>query len=374
MIIAAFTMTLSSKCVVKKDLKTTIYDQFAGDTKTLFKVWHLLNEKTYDYNTEQGIKKYITFKKNLKIINEHNLTDSSYKKGLNHLTDMTEEEVKEFYGLKPITLNDIKNNLRSLRAVSLDDFNEDEEELMPINAPVRGDVSEHIHVPVNHLDNMRPIRNQGQCGSCWAYTTLAVMEGSYNKQYDPDLTDWWSTQQSVDCDAGNGGCNGGWFYNAFNFYKSNDFIPDAAYSYKGAKGPTCRNKETGMKHSKVKVASFDYCYSCQGSATNQAKFNTMLQAGPMGVAVDANAHWFSYSNGILDCACSSGINHAVTCIGYGETAEDECNKGGKYFIVRNSWGTGWGEQGYVRVAHKDTNSNSCNIENYAFGNVKFKTG
>jgi KDEL-tailed cysteine endopeptidase len=351
--------TITLKCDATKSIADQVYDQYSSNTKTLFKVWHFVQQKSYDYNTIEGINKYRTFKANLKTINEHNASNSSYKKGLNHLSDMTGEEVRTFYNIKAITPTEMRANLRSLKAISLDDYNEDERE---IRVP---SVRATKHDLVDHSANMLPVRNQQNCGSCWAFTTQAVLEGCYQKWNVP-LKEWFSTQQSVDCDANNGGCNGGWFSNAILYFQDSALTYESSYAYTATKGQCRYNANSNTKIRVVGLASYQRGYS------NLADFDVLLKKGPVAVAVDANDNWYSYKSGIFNGQCSSGVNHAVTLIGYGKTDADECNEGGEYFVIRNSWGSGWGEKGMMRIKNDENNSFSCNVEKYAYQPTAFK--
>ncbi len=319
-------------------------------TKVLFKAWHFVFHKEYDYNTELGIKKYRTFKANYKIIIEHNRTSRSWLMGLNHLSDMTDTEVKEYYNLRPMNMEDISRNLRDSNRYRLDDSNEHS-------------VGEDFPV-CDHREAMRPVRNQGSCGSCWAFTTQAVLEGNFNLQHEK-IADWFSTQLSVDCDTGNNGCGGGWYNNAFKFFTSTSLVYEKGYPYT-AKKATCRYKVGMEGDTGVKIEGLKEWRKGQSAAD----YGAMLKRGPVAVAVDANNDWFKYQSGIFDKACASGVNHAVTLVGYGVEKGDECNKGGKYFIIRNSWGESWGEKGHMRI--KDDDKYSCNVKKFAYQVTTFK--
>ena len=319
-----------------------------NNVKELFKVWHLIFEKEYNYNTLEGIQKYVTFKKNLKEIQEHNSKNTSYKQGLNHLSDMTYEEVVNYYNLKPMNPKEMKGFLRSL--ISLDDFNEEDEELVPVQSISQ--VGARANVDLRSI--MRPVRNQGSCGSCWAFATMSAIEGVYNKKNSSKkLSDWLSTQQLVDCDTTNNGCNGGWF-SAMKYFTTNFADFEAQYKYTAKKGTKCNYISTNT--SGIKTTGTGYL-----AVNNANALYGLLAGGPIAIAVDANSAFMKYSKGVFDGTCSATVNHAVTLVGYGTAS------GVGYWIVRNSWGTGWGcESGHIWIKENNANNASCNVEKYGY--------
>jgi C1A family cysteine protease len=356
-IATSFVSVLSLKCVeeMKTPMHETILSNFKHDTKTLFKVWHFIFNKSYNYNTLEGINKYKTFKANVAVIEAHNKSDSTYKKGLNHLSDMTAEEVKAYYNIKKINVSRLRKGLRNLSKFNLDDYNEDVE----VSSSTKR-VSELINV--DHREKMRPVRDQGNCGSCWAFATHAVLEGFYQIQVG-ELKDHFSTQQSVDCDTRNGGCNGGWYEGAFSYFQSNSIMYEADYPYQALRGE-CAYDDT--KNSGKKVTGYSSFYSEDG--TPESVFIDLLNQGPVAIAVAVDNEWFQYATGIYTGNCPDGVNHAVVAVGY--NAGGKCT--GSHFIVRNSWGTGWGEEGHIRIGYSVANKNSCYVEYFGFITTGFR--
>jgi len=266
------------------------------------------------------------------------------KKGLNHLSDMTAEEVKSYYNIKPMNVQRLRKGLRNLSKFNLDDYNEEEE------SSSTQSVKEIKNV--DYRDKMRPVRNQGNCGSCWAFATHAILEGFYQIQVGA-LKDHFSTQQSVDCDTRNGGCNGGWYEGALAYFQTNQIMYEADYPYKALRG-TCAydaNKGTGKK-----ITGYSTYYSEDGAP--EEKFISLLNQGPVAIAVAVDNQWFQYKSGIFSGNCVDGVNHAVVAVGY--NAGGKCT--GAHFIVRNSWGASWGEEGHIRIAYSIANKRSCNVE------------
>jgi C1A family cysteine protease len=323
--------------------KSIILDEFMAknDFKQLFKVWHFLMNKDYDYNSIEGISKFKNFRNKVKQIQEHNSQNLSYKKGLNHLSDMTFEEIEKFYNLKRITIPELKKNIRA--SFNLDDYNEDDDDVS-INIDAYAP-----RTPVEWRKSMRPVRNQGECGSCWAFSTMAVVEGAYNiKNPKSLLKDWLSTQQLVDCDSSNNGCNGGWFDGALDYLKQNTANYENDYPYTGILD-TCK----AINSSSIKVKSYT-------STSNAPNLYALLKSGPVSVAVDANEDFANYSSGVFDTSCKEEPNHAVVLVGYAT------DKKGGYWIIRNSWSEDWGLKGHIYVREDATNENSCNIGKFGY--------
>ena len=180
------------------------------------------------------------------------------------------------------------------------------------------------------------VKNQGQCGSCWAFSAIANIEGQQSKKAGKITT--LSEQQLVDCDTVDQGCNGGLMDNAFEFLiKEGGVESDSDYPYTGRHG-TCKFSKTKVV---AKIKDF------KDISQNEDEIAAVLvENGPLSVAVNANTFQF-YTGGILKPTTKScnpaGLNHGVTLVGFGEEG------GIKYWIIKNSWGQTWGEQGYIRL-------------------------
>ncbi len=351
----SFINVVSIQCEseIETPMHEKILDNYKHDTKLQFKVWHYIFNKEYDYNTIQGINKYKTFKQNLKIINSHNQnSNASYRMGLNHLADMTEEEIKEYYNLKDMTIEELRRQLRSNNKWNLDDYNDEDNSI-----PKKFKHGEAY----DHRPHMLGVRSQGSCGSCWAFATQSVLEGTWNKMNPSQKrTDWISTQQSVDCDTRNGGCRGGWYSKSFRYFQTNCMMNEKDYPYKARRGSCqydkskCSNTISGLTEYYQRFDKHDL-------------WDQIAQKGPIAVAVYADNNWFRYSNGILDCSCPKRINHAVTLVGLADGGK--C--AGAAYIVRNSWGSRWGDSGHIKVAVNTDNAGSCNLERYGFAPTGF---
>nr|CAH0098610.1 unnamed protein product [Daphnia galeata] len=190
------------------------------------------------------------------------------------------------------------------------------------------------------------VKNQGSCGSCWAFTAIAPLEFAQCKKTGVAVV--LSEQQLVDCDTSNGGCGGGWYTSAWNYMK-NGSAKQSLYTYT-ATARTCKFTSSMISS---KVATYGYVASKSPSAMQSA----LQKYGPLAVAITVVKSIYSYKSGVYtDVACDNlGVNHGVVVVGWGTLS------GLDYWIVRNSWGSGWGSLGYILIQR---GVNKCSIETY----------
>jgi len=197
-----------------------------------------------------------------------------------------------------------------------------------------------------------PIKDQTGCGCCWAFSTVASFEGQHAKKTGKLVS--LSEQQLVDCSTDDSGCGGGWMANAFLYLiKAGGSETEADYPY------YAENRACEFNISKVAATLTGHVL-----VTPQGDEDLLKQAvatiGPMSVAVDALPSWFSYGGGIYyEAKCSSTtMTHGVTVVGYGS------ENGTDYWLVKNSWGAGWGEEGYIRMSRN--RNNNCGIATWVY--------
>ncbi|KAL4468843.1 hypothetical protein ABPG72_008770 [Tetrahymena utriculariae] len=280
----------------------------------------------YQNQAEESYRLSI-FLQNLKMIEQHNADATrTYDQAVNLFSDLTNEEFQARYLMKslPSQLN------KNLPLLSLN-----ETASQPIDWTTK---------------NILPgVKNQQQCGSCWAFSTAGLLESVYNIHNKPATPISFSEQQLVDCCGAEGfgceGCNGAWPTDAVAYTQKFGIVKETQYQYT-AKDGTCKKTLEGIGYKPSQQFQV---------AANDAALQAALQNSPISICVDAS-QWSSYASGVFpNTKCSSSPNaadHAVLLVGY--------NANGTW-KVRNSWGTSWGQQGYITLA----TGNTCGLENYA---------
>merc|ERR1711998_681259 len=196
---------------------------------------------------------------------------------------------------------------------------------------------------------VNPVKDQGSCGSCWAFSTVGTLESAYQIATGKLVS--LAEQQLVDCDRSDDGCSGGWPHTAYDrYYTTAGICTEESYSYR-ARGGSCR------------ASSCDVALP-RGSVTghkNVGQTSTALKAAvfqqPISVTVNAGQMQF-YNGGVVTGPCRGQINHAVIAVGYGTDGKD-------YFKIRNSWGASWGERGYIRLAQNGGSQGTACLLQYS---------
>jgi len=290
----------------------------------LFSAWMKQHNKVYQ--STEIVHRYSIWSKNMEFIMNHNAEESSYRVAMNEFGDLTAAEWKQRRGVDRAGI---------------------------VRGPTAKAARHRAVAPPTSWDwrqmhAINPIQNQGQCGSCWAFTTGDSVSGLWSIK--TGMLFPVSVQEIVDCSGaeGNEGCNGGLMTNAFQWIIDNGGICDwQEYQYTAQTGTcmsaNCTNVATIKSYQSIAVG-------------DEAALMTAVYGQPVSAAVEADGQSFQfYQSGVLDDpTCGTNIDHGMTVIGWGTDATAKKD----YWLLRNMWGTAWGENGYMRIVR---GKNMCGV-------------
>jgi len=307
-----------------------------------WEAWKTIHRKDYNTTEEEKFRMKI-YMENKQRIAKHNTRyyqgHHNYKLEMNHYGDLLPHE---FSGM----MNGFRQDLKLLQGAN------SKKEGATFLAPANVELPKSVDW--RELGAVTPVKDQGQCGSCWSFSATGALEGQHFRQTGKLVS--LSEQNLVDCSTsyGNHGCNGGLMDFAFRYIKDNGGIDtEASYPYE-AVDDTCHFK-------KRDVGATDVGFVDIKQGDEEALKAAVATVGPVSVAIDASQPSFQfYSEGVYDePACSpQNLDHGVLCVGYGVSDD-----GQEYWLVKNSWNTVWGDQGYIKMARNK--NNMCGIASSA---------
>ncbi|KAK3162782.1 hypothetical protein QOZ80_1BG0093710 [Eleusine coracana subsp. coracana] len=299
----------------------------------LYERWRV-HHKVHRHHSEKR-HRFGIFKDNVHFIHRHNKHGRHpYRLRLNHFGDIDHKEFRSTFASSRI--NDLRRE--EPRAPAVPGFMYD------------GLVAVPEAVDWRQMGAVTPVKNQGKCGSCWAFSAVVAMEG-INAIRTGKLVSL-SEQELIDCDRAENGCQGGLMENAFEFVKKHGGVTtESAYPYRAANG-TCDNTRS-LRAPLVVIDGHQMVPANSEDALAQAVANQ-----PVSVAIDASGQALQfYSEGVFTGDCGTDLDHGVAVVGYGVNEED----GTPYWIVKNSWGSTWGEGGYIRMQRGVGDGGLCGI-------------
>ncbi|KAJ6642017.1 Cathepsin L, partial [Pseudolycoriella hygida] len=296
----------------------------------LFKTTH---DKSYETEGEETTRK-LAFMENKRLIAEHNEKfergEVTYEMGLNEYSDMSAEE-----------FNRVMNGFILRNSSSLDTESGRTTFIPPANVEIPNSFDWGLYGAVTG------VKNQGKCGSCWAFSATGALEGQHFRKTGRLIS--LSEQNLLDCSKpyGTHSCNGGKMNAAFRYIKDNHGIDtEQSYPYE-ARNNNCRYRSSGR-------GAFDTGYADLKRGDVQKLKVAIATVGPIAIAIQAKSSFQHYRSGVYyEPNCKKNRpNHAVLAVGYGPG----------YILVKNSWGENWGEGGYIKMS---TRNNQCGLANYA---------
>lgn len=322
-----------------------VVSESSDEHKDHFSAFKTKFAKSYDTQEEHDYRLSV-FKANMRRAKRHQAADPSAVHGVTKFSDLTPAEFRNTYlGLKKNKKNKVG-------------FPEDTNK-----API---------LPTNDLPEdfdwrekgaVTAVKNQGSCGSCWSFSTTGALEGAHFIATGELVS--LSEQQLVDCDhecdpeernSCDSGCNGGLMNNAFEYaLKSGGLQREVDYPYTGRDGQ--------CKFDKNKIAASVSNFSVVSVDEDQVAAN-LVKNGPLAVGINA-AFMQTYVGGVsCPYICSKHLmDHGVLLVGYGSSAYSVIRlKNKPYWIIKNSWGENWGEEGYYRLCRGPHSKNVCGID------------
>lgn len=295
------------------------------------------NNKDIEH-VKQNLRNYKIFEKNYNLIKEFNTNNNHIILGINQFTDQLDFSLND-------NLSDINDNMINSSTILLNDINGIKKLLtLPLNL-----INTYLNLPskINWIDYLSSTKDQGNCGSCWAFSTTSSIESLMRiSNYSAIRL---SEQELVDYSDQNSGCNGGLMHLAYDYcIENNGLVSNEQYPYQKKGDGKKNNSEILNLFERVSgsnISSYEFIIP-------RSKIDIMasLTKGPVAIAIDASPLYFRfYKDGIIDVPTqsSTNINHAVLLVGYNNQENNS------YWIIQNSWGNEWGQDGFAKIKMKN---------------------
>ena len=276
-----------------------------------------------DYTIYNFNQKLETFKDNVQFIYKHNQnSDKNFTLGINQFSDLTNDEYKSYIHTSMYSGFELRSQCNKMQT---------------------SDVFTPTSIDWRQKNAVTEVKDQGQCGSCWSFSSTGALEGIYSIMNQQLYS--FSEQELVDCSSGltygNHACNGGLIDNAFQYTIDNGLCKEEEYPYTAEKGNCYSSKCTPT----VKI---NKCFDVPPN--NELALKEAVSFQPVSVAIEADTKYFqSYKSGVLTGdSCGTTLDHGVLVVGYGT------DNGQDYWLVKNSWSTSWGDEGYIKIGRSDS--------------------
>jgi len=287
----------------------------ASEMKGLWSTWKEINGKVYAES--EDVRRFGVFLENYIYVVNFNKENTDVKLALNQFADLTSEEFK----------SEFINGLLVDESTLL----QEENNFLGIDYSVLA-----LPGTIDWRDkgSVTPVKNQAKCGSCWAFSATGALEGLNHVKTGKLLS--FSEQQLVDCEKTSHGCKGGLMNNAFAYVAKQGIELETDYPYKAVDQACAYDASKAIKVNKAFK---------NVPANNPDALKAAIAVQPVAVAIQADQDVFRfYKSGIIKTGCGAGLNHGVLAVGYAKFGEDEA------FIVKNSWDTKYGDNGYVKLS------------------------
>ncbi|AFZ78980.1 Papain family cysteine protease family member protein [Theileria equi strain WA] len=313
------------------------------DTILVYKRFLSLVDVRYR-NRKEFRRRYYNFRSNKIHIETHNARkDKMYTMIYTGHSDESQDEIEGFSSIFKGRSNDIVSNGSSTYEYNMLRFTSK-------RTGYKAKGPEEIFDWRNH-GIVKGAIDQGTCGSCWAISAADAVSMFYSIGDKSNET--FSSQQLLDCTSSKYSCTGGSLYHAMLYASANLLCKEGEYPYKGMKG-NCESKKCQHRVQKNNIKKLK----------NADIREHLLKHGPIVASFTISRDFLFYGEGIFDGSCKGKISHSIVIVGYGY----DINHKTKYWIIKNSWGSGWGESGFFKMVDEVVNKEYyCSIRSYAYG-------